>query len=307
MLKVHNYLCIIPGNVQIGITMSWTNYHSHCHYCDGKMPPEAYIEAAIQQGVKIYGFSSHCPVPFENTWSMQDEFFYAYLKEIEQLKSRFEDKIELYKSLEIDYIPGMISPVSEIIQQADLDYTIGSVHFVGAFEDHLPWEIDGTTSVFQKGMDEIYDGDIRKVISKYFALTREMTEKACPDIIGHLDKIRMHNAARPFFDENAEWYRKEIGQTLEVIRDQDAIVEVNTRGLYKNKTTEPYPDFSTLALIRDMQIPVCLNSDAHHPDEITSTFRETAQKLKSIGFKTLRIYHQHEWVDLPFDEGGVKL
>jgi histidinol-phosphatase (PHP family) len=53
--------------------MSWTNYHSHCHYCDGKYEPEKYIESALQQGLLAYGFSSHTPLPFETTWAMKDE------------------------------------------------------------------------------------------------------------------------------------------------------------------------------------------------------------------------------------------
>ena len=42
----------------------YTNYHGHCHYCDGQEPPEAYVRAALEQGMRSYGFSSHAPLPY---------------------------------------------------------------------------------------------------------------------------------------------------------------------------------------------------------------------------------------------------
>ncbi len=287
--------------------MTWTNYHSHCHYCDGKMPPDNHVKAAINQGVKIFGFSSHCPVPFANAWSIPYENLYSYLQEIEELQSKYAGQIELYKSLEVDYIPSLISVNSEIIKNAHLDYTIGSVHFVGQFENGEWWEIDGTTQRFKEGLKTIYQDDIREAVKDYFSLIREMIRESCPDIVGHLDKIKMHNNKEYFFDENKDWYRKEILNTLEEIKASNCIIEVNTRGLYKKYTSEPYPGKLVLREIQKLGIPICINSDSHHPSEITRNFTETADLLLSLGFKSLRIYKNNEWVDVTFDSNGLHL
>ncbi len=34
------------------------NLHTHCHFCDGKAEPEAYVTEAITQGFHTLGFSS---------------------------------------------------------------------------------------------------------------------------------------------------------------------------------------------------------------------------------------------------------
>ncbi len=70
--------------------MYWTNYHSHCHYCDGKYAPEAYIESALQKDVAVYGFSSHAPLPFETTWAMKKEAVTQYVAEIRSLAQKYK-------------------------------------------------------------------------------------------------------------------------------------------------------------------------------------------------------------------------
>ncbi len=287
--------------------MSWTNYHSHCHYCDGKMSPEENLLAAVEQGVKIYGFSSHCPVPFENKWSINREKLPDYLEEIEELKKKFAEQIEVYKSMEIDYIPGIISPVSDIIQQSKLDYTLGSVHFANQFDDGRYWEIDSTTPKFKLGVEEIYKGDVQKAVVDYYERIRMMVREARPDIVGHLDKIKIHNSNEYFFDEEDSWYKNEVNKTLEEIKSAGSIIEVNTRGMYKKLVEEPYPGKSILREIKEMNIPICLNSDSHQPDDITKKFPETAELLYSIGFQKMRILHQGEWVDMEFDKNGLKI
>lgn len=270
------------------------------------MPPEVHVLAAIEQGVKVYGFSSHCPVPFKNPWSIKDEKLGDYLAEIEELKTKYRGQIEIYKSLEIDFIPGKMSLESQLVKDSNLDYTLGSVHFAGIFEDGTLWEIDSTTQKFKRGVEEIFHGNIRQAVAQYYGAIREMAATACPDVVGHLDKIKIHNAVAPFFSEAEDWYKNEALKTLEVIKSAGAIVEVNTRGIYKKLVDEPYPGRMILKEIQKMGIPVCLNSDSHHPTEITREFGKMAALLKALGFRKMRILYGEEWIDVDFDERGLK-
>jgi histidinol-phosphatase (PHP family) len=285
--------------------MAWSNYHQHCHYCDGTLSVEEHVREAIGQSMISMGFSCHCPVPFENNWSMKMEDVRPYLNEIALAKEKFAGEIELYRSLEIDYIPGMIDVNEGWIQAIDLDYSVGSVHFVGAYENGRPWEIDGPHNLFLEGLDRIYRGDVGFIVRKYFELTREMVRNACPDVVGHLDKIKMQNHG--FWDENASWYQQEILKTLEEIKAAKAIVEVNTRGLYKKLTHEPYPGKWVLEQIYKMNIPIHINSDAHHPREITNHFSEVAGMVKNIGFKHLWMLRERKWQPVAFNEQGLIL
>src|SRR5687767_9147307 len=101
----------------------WTNYHTHCNFCDGKENPEKYIEQAIKLEMPVLGFSSHAPLPFDCLWCMPTESLDDYLAFIDAARTRFPE-IEIYKGLEVDYIPGTVTP-SDFRSQ--LDYTIGSV------------------------------------------------------------------------------------------------------------------------------------------------------------------------------------
>ncbi|MEN7551000.1 histidinol-phosphatase [Rapidithrix thailandica] len=284
---------------------SWTNYHSHCHYCDGKYAPEIHIKAALQQGVKIYGFSSHSPLFVPTTWNMKMERLKDYLQEINRLKEQYQADIQIYTGMEVDFIPGSTQVDSPYIQEAGLDYTIGSIHFVDSFADGTPWEVDGGHQLFLKGLKDIFDGNVQQAIKRYFERTREMLQTACPDVLGHMDKIKIQCEEGQLFSENEDWYREEVLATLEVAQQSGVIIEVNTRGVYKKKLPDAYPSRWILEEILKLDIPVMLNADSHHPDEITANFSESASMLQDIGFKTFRILHQNKWQDVPFTSEGL--
>lgn len=281
----------------------WTNYHSHSYYCDGVESPQAQLEAAIRQGVKAFGFSSHCPIGFPNTWSMQPTRLTEYLQETRALKAKFEPDLEVYVGLEIDYVPGICGPQKFA---ADLDFTIGSVHYLDQNEAGAPWEIDGSTAQFMQGLVDVHGGDIQKVVKLYYRRIREMIEQDPPDILGHLDKIKIHNLNNSLFDESEAWYQREIADTLDLLAESDCILEVNTRGMYK-KNLSTYPSMTILKIARKREIPVMINSDSHAPSEITANMRETALQLKQMGYKTLRVFKQGKWQDIAFNEEGLYL
>jgi histidinol-phosphatase (PHP family) len=287
----------------------WTNYHSHCHFCDGKAEPEEYVRRALEKGVVAYGFSSHAPVPFSTKWTMLPERAGAYADEIRRLKASYREQIQLYCGLEIDYIPGIIGPGSEWVRNLPipLDYTIGSVHIVGFLPDGTPAEIDGPHQLFLDGLHQLFGGDVERMVRHYYAQTRQMVREDCPDVIGHLDKIKMQSENNALFSEDSDWYRQEITQTLDVIAQSGAIVEVNTRGVYKKKTPDLYPGAWALEQMYARRIPVMLNSDAHLPDEITSVFTEAAEILSAIGYRELMVLWNGRWQPVPFSAAGISL
>lgn len=279
----------------------WSNYHTHSHYCDGKMAPVDYADQARQYHMYNLGFSSHAPVPFDCKWCMKHDDLDNYLSTIDGLKSDYRD-LDIYKSLEIDFIPEVISPEDF---KSKLDYTIGSIHFVEHDREGRPWEIDGLHSVFLDGLEKIFNNDIRAAVSRYFELTRQMVSQSHPTIIGHLDKIKIQNIENKFFDENDAWYRDEIRKTLKIISEEGGIVEVNTRGLYQKKSKTTYPSPWILDIIRDLHIPVTLSSDAHHPADLVNQFEEAARALLAAGIKKITILQEGTWKPYGFNESGI--
>jgi len=285
--------------------MGFTNYHGHTFYCDGKGTPAEYLEAALQQQMPAYGFSSHAPLPYDIAWTMKAEEADAYVREIKALRTDLQHSIEIYLGMEVDYIPHVAGPGHERIQRLGLDYTIGSVHFVDFFEDGRPWEIDGTHQVFMEGLQQIFKGDIRLAIERYYALIRQMITEDPPHIIGHLDKIKIQSEEGKLFSEKEDWYQHAVEQTLQLIKESGLIVEVNTRGIYKKKSTETYPSPPILKRMKALDIPIMLNADAHHPREITSCFEETAKLLLKIGYTHCRVLLQGQWQDIKLTTKGL--
>jgi histidinol-phosphatase (PHP family) len=117
------------------------------------------------------------------------------------------------------------------------------------------------------------------------------------DVIGHLDKIKMHNNGR-FFSESEPWYSGLVSETLDLVRQTGTIVEVNTRGLYKKRSDSLFPGPSVLKKIHEMNIPVIISSDAHKPREISLLFSETADLLFEIGFREVMNLTPDGWETL---------
>ncbi len=278
----------------------WTNFHTHSNYCDGKSPLAEIVHSAEGRHMVSLGFSSHAPIPFDCKWCMKAGALENYLYEIKELKK--SSALEIYAGLEVDYIPTVTSPKKFELQ---LDYTIGSVHFADAFADGKRWEIDGPHEGFLKGLEAIFKNDIQATYTRYFELTREMIATAPPTIVGHIDKVKIHNIGEKFFKESDPWYQREVKKTLDLVQESGIIVEVNTRGLYLKKSLSPYPSPWVLELILQKNIPITINSDAHHPDDLTNQFYETAMLLGKIGFKKITALKEGKWRQFDFNENGI--
>ena len=157
--------------------MYWSNYHSHCSFCDGRSTMEEFVKFAIQKGVKKYGFSSHAPLPFLTTWTMKSDDFDDYQTEFYRLKEKYKDKIELYFGLEVDYIDNCSSIENEFFKNKSFDYIIGSVHYLDKLNETDYWSIDGSFDEFDTGLKKLFSGDIRQATERFYEISVKMIEK----------------------------------------------------------------------------------------------------------------------------------
>ncbi len=263
------------------------NLHTHTNFSDGSDDPLVYIHEAIKQGFLTLGFSDHSPLPFDNTFALREEKVNAYCQEVLHLKRQFSSQIDLFLGMEIDFIPGTGYPFTHFQENFPLDYTIGSVHLVRNGSPNDLWFIDGPDpATYDHGLNIMFGGDIRKGVTAYYRQINEMLSTNHMDMIGHIDKIKMHNRGR-FFSEAEPWYNALVDETLELVKQTGTIVEVNTRGLYKKRSDSLFPGPALLKKIFTLKIPLMISSDAHKPREISLLFTETAELLYGIGFREL--------------------
>jgi histidinol-phosphatase (PHP family) len=269
------------------------NLHTHTRFSDGSDHPEEYCKEAIRQGFEVLGFSDHAPVPFENSFALKEEMMTQYVETILHLKAKYsnntpgKNSLKILLGLEIDYIPELSEPFKTLEKTYPFDYLIGSVHLVRNNDTGKLWFIDGPEiAIYDQGLKEIFQGDIRVAVTAYFRQVQSMILRNKPTVIGHLDKIKMYNRNR-YFSESDPWYVDLVDETLEMIRGTGCIVEINTRGVYKKRSEEFFPGVEILKKLKKLEIPVTLVSDAHKPHELSLGFENAINLLKTLGFERL--------------------
>ena len=276
--------------------MNLTNYHSHCSFCDGRAPFEEFVKEAIRQGFYSYGVSSHAPLPFPTQWTMEWGQMEAYLDEFKNLRSKYADEIELYVGLEIDYLNEESNPSVARFTELPLDYRIGSVHLLYDAAGEVV-DIDCSPAVFKERVDRHFNGDVLRVVCMYFDRLFRMVELGGFDILGHADKMH-YNAScyHPgLLDE--PWYEALMKDYFSLVASRGYLVEINTKA-YDSLGTF-YPNSRYWELMKEYQIKVLVNSDAHYPERINAGRMEALRLLQAKGFATVAELHQGSWREVP--------
>ena len=269
-------------------------YHTHNKFCDGKNTISEMVKSAVYQGVCAIGISSHAPLKVFNKWSILSTDIDDYLNEIEIAKSQFLNQIKIFSALEIDYIPNDTYSFDYFREKMSLDYTIGSVHLVKNIFNNQLWFIDGDKKICQQNFKTIFNNNIKLAISTYYSQIRKMVETQSPNIIAHLDKVVM-NTAGALFNESEEWYHEEVMQTLKLIKKSGSILEINSRGIYKNKWATTFPSPKILREANILDIPIIISTDAHSIEEITRGYNQARIIAMEAGYSTQSYFEDGKW------------
>lgn len=281
--------------------MYLSNYHSHSLFCDGRSTPEDFVKFALSAGFKAYGFSSHSPLPFETNWNMSAPDLPVYLEHTAYLKEKYKDRIELYISLEIDYLDETYNPSIPYFREMPLDYRIGSVHYLpvapGMAEEYMVG-IDGAYEEFEKAVKVHFGGDVKRFVKRYYESSMRMVEAGGIDIVGHMDKVYMNGHRYPGFSMDEAWYSRQVEDYLHLIAEKGLMVEINTKNLSRKQHTYPHRRF--FPLIKELNIPVMVNSDCHFPNLVNDGREEGFRLLKEYGICATRELVGGKWTDIPF-------
>jgi histidinol-phosphatase (PHP family) len=145
------------------------------------------------------------------------------------------------------------------------------------------WFIDGPRyERYDEGLFRLFGGDIRRGVRAYFHNENAMLERNRPTIVGHPDKIVMHNRDR-YFHEDEPWYRDLALETIHLIKELGLICEINTRGIYKGRHADFYPGKWLIQEMKQLRIPVIVSTDAHAPEDLLRT-EGAYEYLKEIDY-----------------------
>ncbi|MEA3523451.1 MAG: histidinol-phosphatase [Campylobacterota bacterium] len=237
------------------------NHTTLCHHAEGTI--QEYVLKAIEQRIDIFGFSDHAPMDFDPKYRMSFDEMQKYRDEVLHVKEKYADKIEILFAYEVDFLPGHMD---KRILDADVDYLIGSVHFINE------WGFDNPEFIGQYEHE-----DIDSIWQKYFDLIEQMAQSGHFDIVGHIDLIKVFKYLPKQSIESIAL------KAMQAIKKADMVLELNVAG-YRKPIGEPYPSKELLKLAFSLDIPITFSSDAHSPQQI-GLFRDKIEVFaKSIGY-----------------------
>jgi len=236
------------------------------------------IKAAIQRGGRSIGFSEHSYVPFDEEYSMMLEDTPLYISEINALKEKYKDVIEVYLGLEIDYFTEKIPD--------GLEYIIGTAHHVLKEGQYIT--VDGWAEHLADMNDKHFGGDYYAMAETYYATMAGVVEKTGANIVGHFDLISKNNVNSSMFDEMHPRYIKAALNTMDQVLTSCKLFEVNTGAMFRRGTPEPYPSVYLLKELQKRGGEVILSSDSHTAESLYYKFDEILELIKSCGFRYIK-------------------
>ncbi len=248
--------------------------HNHtplCNHAKGEL--SEYIETAISKGTQYFGISDHAPMDFDPAYRMKFEEMQAYETLIKEARSCYHDRINILLGYEVDFMQGHMD---ERVLKADVDYLIGSVHFLDK------WGFDNP-----EFSEEYKRRDIDTIYREYFSQIEALANSNHFDIIGHLDLIKVFGY-HP--DTDVRILAKDA---IKAIKKADMVVELSAAG-YRKPVKEAYPSDALLELIADADIPITFASDAHHPKQVGFKTKELEAKAKAFGYTKCATFSKRE-------------
>lgn len=253
------------------------DYHNHTDFsADCDSAPESMIEQAISSGLSILCMTDHMdldfPYPeFDFTFSVPE-----YFKKHAQLREKYGDQITLLTGIELGLQPGLKDRLTQLVNDWDFDFVIGSSHLVDRMDPYFPeyWqdktEHDGTLRYFETILENVEDFDNI-------------------DVYGHIDYIVRYG---PTKDANYSYrnYKEILDEILKTLISKNIGLELNTAGL-KYGLEFAHPHMDILKRYKELGGEILtIGSDGHKPEHLAYDFRKVPGILKECGFEYYTIF-----------------
>jgi histidinol-phosphatase (PHP family) len=176
--------------------------------------------------------------------------------------------------MEVDYYPGRMDRVAELLAGYPFDVLLGSVHWLGA------WMFDDLTSAVAvaewraRRVDDVWD--------EYTRALEELAATGAVDVLAHPDLCKVAGF-RPAVPD--EWYDR----MAEAAAGAAIAAEVNANG-YLKPAAEPYSPPPLLERFRRAGVPVTTASDAHRLEHVALRSADLREMVVAAGYTSLRAF-----------------
>ena len=278
--------------------MRFSCIHTHTVFCDGSDDVETCCRAAFEKGLVSLGFSAHAPIfkktGIQTTWHLGEERLEEYIKTVREAQKRWEGKLPVYLGLEVDYIHGLTGPSDNDYREMDLDFIIGSVHYVIPPQG-APFTVDDPIEDMERNIKKHFGGDPLAMVEAYWNCQEAMIRAGGFDVLGHPDLVKKNNSIprgreNLFFCESAASYQKRAAALAALMARTGLPAEINTGGMNRGRTRNCYPSPDFLKLFRGNGVPMVINADAHQAEHIGGYYEEARQSLLAAGYSETLLF-----------------
>ncbi len=223
------------------------NYHTHTKRCNHALGEDReYVEAAIKAGLKVLGFSDHCPFVFEDGHispirmlpSQVDDYFTS----IDKLKKEYSKEITIYAGFESEYVPELIENQSQLLEGYPLDYMIMGEHYT----EREPFDTYTGFPTADEGL-----------LKKYVDAVIEGVETGRYIYVAHPDL--MH------FVGDDKIYEKHFTKLCTYLKSKNIPLEINVLGVSEDRH---YTSEKFLKIAQKVGNKAIIGCDAHTPDQL---------------------------------------
>jgi histidinol-phosphatase (PHP family) len=265
-----------------------TDYHLHLRPDDLEataaeyFTPEnvdRYLKAASDAGIEELGVSEHVYRFTEALEIWDHPFWRENARDDLGAYCEFVGETPLRLGLEMDYVPGREDRIANLIDEHELDYVVGSVHFLreGAV-DHDGYDVWEAV------------GDPDRVWRSYFETLAEAIRTGLYDIVAHPDLVKVWGPERPPPTRDPRFYYEPL---VEAVADAGVAVELSTAG-WRKPAGEQYPADALAAMCIDAGATFSLSSDAHRPEDVGRDYERALEKLRDWGIKQIAVFERRE-------------
>ena len=263
-----------------------TDYHLHLRPDDEGTPAQRYftsenvdryLAAAEAAGIEEIGVSEHV-YRFRQALDLwQHPLWVENARDDLDAYCDFVRGTPLKLGIECDFIPGTEEATAELLQARDLDYVVGSVHFIG----------EGDSAVDHTGFD-VWEGsdDPDEIWRRYFEALAACARSGLFDILAHPDLVKVWGGARPLPE-------RDLRAFYEPAVEGGIAVELSTAGLRK-PVGELYPAFGFAQLCVEAGAPFALSSDAHLPAQVGFEYDRAVEFLDALGVGEICVFERRQ-------------
>ena len=242
--------------------MIFRDFHCHTTFCDGINTPEEMVISAIKKGMTQLGLVCHSYTFFDESYCIKKDIIGNFLAEMNRLKEKYSDKIELFCGVEQDYYSDYPTE--------GFDYVIGSVHYMKIGDRY--YSLDSSPEEFFDVLDKKFGGDYNLLAESYYETVSDVVRKTGADIIGHFDIIskfvEKEDYSRISHLDYITAAKKAVDRLIPYVKP----FEINTGAIARGYRTYPYPSAEIICYIKEKGGKLILSSDAHSKENLMFLF-----------------------------------